>query len=159
MLAPGSTGNGVSSLLTRPLQVPRVELEIEFPPSESYRNFFSGLPFVFQAKAPALEVGIKGPPVLLVSSSVFHLYIYIYYIFIHIFLSNSLLSSCYRSFCLFSSYLFLFFLSHSFSLFLSILFTFPFAILKCLTDLSRGDYLVKCVHNPLSLTIRPIFAP
>jgi len=28
-------------------------------------NFFSGLPFVFQAKAPALEVGIKGPPVLL----------------------------------------------------------------------------------------------
>lgn len=25
---------------------------------ESGRNFFSGLPFVFQAKAPALEVGI-----------------------------------------------------------------------------------------------------
>jgi len=35
----------------------------------SFRNFFSGLPFVFQAKAPALEVGIKGPPVLLSSSS------------------------------------------------------------------------------------------
>lgn len=27
-------------------------------PSESGRNVFSGLPFVFQAKAPALEVGI-----------------------------------------------------------------------------------------------------
>lgn len=100
MLAPGSTGNGVSSLLTRPLQVPRVELEIEFPPSESYRNFFSGLPFVFQAKAPALEVGIKGPPVLLVSSSVFHLYIYIYILHIYTYISLYLSSFFLLSFIL-----------------------------------------------------------
>lgn len=46
------------------------KLELEFSLSGILpSNFFSGLPFVFQAKAPALEVGIKGPPVLLSSSS------------------------------------------------------------------------------------------
>lgn len=95
---------------------------------------------MFQAKAPALEVGIKGPPVLLVSPSVLPIRLSLFSLFLLILLLllRILLFRFVHLLC-------------SFHIFVS------FARLK--RSPIVGDYLVKCVRNSLSLTICPTVLP